>query len=857
MKKIFLAVILFLLLSTPVLSQTTLIYLPLILKETSGMPTIVEKWKLISPIESTNYVLNPSGEIAGNFSALGGATVTRSTTYQKYGLYSYRVQTGSNGQGVSLTLSALPNETCFATARIRGQLPIGLRFIIGTGIKTPLLIEKIDVDWSLYGVMFNAAECNGRTELRIIQQGNGIGDFYLDGVQVENLEYWTSYCDGDQEGCAWNGSEHAATSTRSGQSYAGGQVKDLFADYGFLVEKVNGAGATPRSLEIDEYSLLPGGELNEIKVQSRGWSLIGKFVADSEEEIEQNRQDLFKLLRKNAQKQPIKYLFYHPKGIREIKAFYSGGLEGDQSVFYDGWTTEDDDKWVELDKYIVKASIQLKSPDPYFYGQGDKAVSLDANDSDTFRTIAGRLRSTGQWSALGPPNAAGTYTTIDALAEDATYIYIGGNFLNFDNIVNADYIVRYNKQTGVYSAMGTGGSGGQVSAIVIMPNGDVIASGLFTSMGGVANTSRIARWNGTAWNALSTGANNYVGTMALSTNGLLYVAGGFTTIGGVAANGIASWNGSAFSAMGTGSLNINVLAFSSIDGLLYIGGGFTTIGGVSANRIATWDGSIYAALGSGTNNTVDSIAIDNLTGFVYLGGAFTTAGGNSANYITVWNGVSFSALGSGMDASVGELAIGNDRLLIAGGGFTSAGGISLADRLARWNGYVWGHWDIDLPGLPNVNAILASKYVDPIIPQKYDLYVGFSTTGTGDFAGKTTVTNEGSVDVFPKFIFERNGGTVITLETIKNETTGKELLFDYDLLDGEQLTIDLTPTKKSIESNYFGDRLDALLANSNFGDFILETGDNDITCFAVDNFSLYPSSLTAYALWKEIYESAD
>src|SRR3990167_5545374 len=250
MRKIILVSMLFFILQFQALAQETVIYLPLILKGTQEMPKIVEKWKVISPIQTTNMVLNPSAETINNYSALASATVTRNTTYQKYGNYSYRVQTGSNGQGISLTLSTLTNSEHFATARIRGQLPIEVRFIIGSGLKTPILIEKIDTQWSLYGVGFNAAETNGQTEFRIVQVGNGIGDFYVDGIQVEALPYWTSYVDGDQEGCAWNGTLHAATSTRSDKSRSGGQVKDLYQDYGFFVDKVIGTGATTRDIEI-------------------------------------------------------------------------------------------------------------------------------------------------------------------------------------------------------------------------------------------------------------------------------------------------------------------------------------------------------------------------------------------------------------------------------------------------------------------------------------------------------------------------------------------------------------------------------------------------------------------------------
>jgi len=827
-------------------------YVPVIFEECE-MLNLNEKWKVISPVESTNYVLNPSAETTSNYSALGAATITRSTTYQKYGNYSYRVQTGSTGQGISLTLLTLPNENCFATFRARGKLPIQLRTIIGSGWRTPILIEKIDNDWNMYGVQFNAAECSGRTEFRIIQQGNGIGDFYVDGIQVENLEYWTSYIDGDQEGCAWNGPEHAATSTRSGLSRAGGQVKNLFDDYGFFVDKVIGTGATNRNLEIDDYALLPGGELNEIKIQSRQWSLIGKFIADSDDELYENRRELLKLLRKNAQKEPIKFLFYHPEGVREIKAFYSGGLEGDQSVFYDSWVTDGDDRWANLNKYIEKSAIQLVSPDPYFYGQGDRNASLDVNNSATFRTIAARLASTEQWSNLGPPSITGTYNNVWALAEDATYIYIGGNFDNWNGIANADNIVRYNKLTGVYSAMGSGVND-NVYALAIAPNGDLYIGGAFIDATPSGAGDCIVGWNGSSYFDVGVPSGtplSSVRALAFDNLGNLYIGGVFTNWGVICAacDNIVMWNGSTYSALSSG-LNGSVFSIKvRSDNTIFIGGSFTNVG----PYVVSWNGSAFTNL-AGLNNEVYALEFSPDKAILYAGGFFATP----YPYIAQHNGTAWSGLGSGANNYVYTLSTGPDGTLYAGGVFTQIGGVSLADRVAKWNGYSWSQLDIDFPGSAIIYSILSSYYnIDPALLQKYDLYLGFDSTELARFAGQATINNRGSVDVFPKITFQRFGGTGLTIVYVKNETTEKQLFFNYPLQDQEKLLVDLTPTHKSIISSFWGSRLNAISANSNFGDFVLETENNTISCFTSGDISLYPSTVDAFIIWKDTFESYD
>jgi hypothetical protein len=50
---------------------------------------------------------------------------------------------------------------------------------------------------------------------------------------------------------------------------------------------------------------------------------------------------------------------------------------------------------------------------------------------------------------------------------------------------------------------------GRIFALATMANGDLVAGGEFTAIGGIA-ANRIARWDGTAWHALGTGMNGNV-----------------------------------------------------------------------------------------------------------------------------------------------------------------------------------------------------------------------------------------------------------------------------------------------------------------------------------------------------------
>ena len=55
-----------------------------------------------------------------------------------------------------------------------------------------------------------------------------------------------------------------------------------------------------------------------------------------------------------------------------------------------------------------------------------------------------------------------------------------------------------------------------VRALAVLPNGDLIAGGDFTTAGGTTVNS-IARWNGAAWSALGAGMNNFVTALAVPT----------------------------------------------------------------------------------------------------------------------------------------------------------------------------------------------------------------------------------------------------------------------------------------------------------------------------------------------------
>jgi hypothetical protein len=91
--------------------------------------------------------------------------------------------------------------------------------------------------------------------------------------------------------------------------------------------------------------------------------------------------------------------------------------------------------------------------------------------------------------------------------------------------VAANRIARWNGAS--WSPLGSGitatNSSGTVDALAVLPNGDLVAGGSFTTAGGVT-VNRIARWNGTSWSPLGSGMSSTVWALAVLPNGDL-VAG--------------------------------------------------------------------------------------------------------------------------------------------------------------------------------------------------------------------------------------------------------------------------------------------------------------------------------------------
>ncbi|MBL9079214.1 MAG: hypothetical protein JNL08_17055 [Planctomycetes bacterium] len=212
----------------------------------------------------------------------------------------------------------------------------------------------------------------------------------------------------------------------------------------------------------------------------------------------------------------------------------------------------------------------------------------------------GRISAGGFTSFGFPLLAAATWNGTNWAPVTFQQPNVVGNILALAEDGNGDLLLGGSGPLGIYRWDGTTlqtfaamGAGTAIYGLGRLPGGDLVAGGLFGSIGGVT-ANNIARYDGTTWHAFGSGTNpsSVVRAVCVLPNGDLVAGGQFTTAGGIAVNNIARWNGTAWSALGAGVTGVapgfqpvRSLAFPPA-GPLFVGGTFTTAGGAPCASLA-------------------------------------------------------------------------------------------------------------------------------------------------------------------------------------------------------------------------------------------------------------------------------
>lgn len=825
------------------------IYLP-VLRSPQVVDTMAD-WKIIVPVATTNYIENPSFETGTTgWVNTSLVTFTESTNFSKYGSYSLRLETNALGDNALFTVAdADGGETwtascwvyvVFGDFKLEIQENSGGWSSAGT-VTTSTLAEwvKLEVTVTLTG---------GVTDARVLLRADSTASsrFYVDGVQFEEQSEATTFCDGDQDGCEWNGTAHGSTSTRSALSRAGGYIRDLGSDYSFDISQYIGSGMSPVSQILDDYAILPGGQVQGHKTQSRSFSLVGMVRGSSSTDLHDKRQTLISLFEPSGipNDQPFILRYTGATVDKEISAYYESGLSLSLQA---------------RNCYNERFALRFLAADPYWYELGESSDALDTNDSATFYQQAARLRSTGQWDELGLSAAptAGFLSDFVLRASDGTVYYVG-NWTGHNGVVGRDYVARYDPFTDTWSTIDSASAfGAPVSVVAEGPDGIIYFGGSFIAAGGDVNADYICQYDPTTdtISALATGGTGSVLSMTFGLDGVLYFGGTFVNWNGSGTDNINSWNGSAYASVGGGINNTVLVLRTAPNGNIYAGGSFTAAGGVAIAYISFFDGTAWNAVADDSlNGSVGGLDIDS-SGIVYAGGTFTNASSEAnADRVALTKGQVWEPMSTGANNTVQWIESGPDDTIYAVGSFTQIGDLDPVEYAAKWNGFEWGRLDINFPGSPVLYCLDVGP-PDPVITANYDIWTAYAAAaGTTYYAGNATVTNDGTAPAAPVFTVARTGGTSAKLISIRNETTGKELLFEYDLLDGETLTINLESTQQSVISDFFGSRPDAIASGSDTGSFTLIPGDNNITAFV--DIAGGPT-ITTFCVYRDTYTSLD
>jgi len=331
------------------------------------------------------------------------------------------------------------------------------------------------------------------------------------------------------------------------------------------------------------------------------------------------------------------------------------------------------------------------------------------------------------WQALGATNSPESFIPNSVIVDGTSLIAVGHDSMNGQPLIARWDGATWQPLTELIE--------GSIAAVAVL-NGELVVSGEFTHIGGVA-ANNIARWNGNVWQPLADGlsfaatalgangdqitaagisagpnGNSVIHTsrwdgttwqdlhdvIVLVTNPLLAVYKGDVVVGTVEFSGstcastwhcplnftqIRRWNGDSWQTLYQGADPVNALAVLS--GELYAGFESQSCsdfyGCSSMYHAASWTGSdwqLQADSFSGPFTTFGSFG-----GQLVMGGWFTDVDGLPANFIAVPDGTDWQGLGA-IPNYISALAARNDQI-IAAGWFPGDGFAGVAG----WDGSSW------------------------------------------------------------------------------------------------------------------------------------------------------------------------
>jgi uncharacterized delta-60 repeat protein len=319
-----------------------------------------------------------------------------------------------------------------------------------------------------------------------------------------------------------------------------------------------------------------------------------------------------------------------------------------------------------------------------------------------------RLNADGSRDLSFNGSGAGFDNSVTALAlEPDGQVLVGGFFQNYNGTAVPHRLMRLNAD----GSRDTGFNGSNVGfdntvlALALEPDGQVLAGGSFSTYNGATVPHGLVRVNAdgsldTGFNGTSDGFIGNVLALALEPDGQVLAGGSFAFYNGVSCpNGLVRLNANGsrdatFNSTGSGfGAIVQALALEP-DGQVLVGGNFSTYNGatvpsrlVRLNADGTRDASFNGTSG-GFDGVVEALSLEP-DGQVLVGGNFMTYNGvDCPDFLVRLNtdgtrDTGFNGTSSGLNGTVYDLALEPGGQVLVGGNFSTYNGATVPRSLTR------------------------------------------------------------------------------------------------------------------------------------------------------------------------------
>ena len=352
------------------------------------------------------------------------------------------------------------------------------------------------------------------------------------------------------------------------------------------------------------------------------------------------------------------------------------------------------------------------------------------------------LGSVWRWTGAGwHPPADGLDGLIERVVAHGDGFAIAGSFTQVGSTQARQ--LAHIATSGAVTSMG--GVDGQIEAMAVAANGDLVVGGLLTAVGGVP-VNGVARFDGTQWRAMGS-PPLHVQALAAEPNGDV-IAGGqhFATLLATAAR----WNGTTWTLLG----QPGYLPIINTSAIAVVPNGDVVVGvyGTAGPKVVRWNGALWAPLGNGlASSSAGDFVLALLVlpnGDLVAGGQFTR--GRLTN-VARWDGVDWRAMGSGIPQVVSDLDLLPDGAVLATHAQLMGTGLPAASP-SIWRGNAW----------TPVSGIKAAGFHgtlwSAVHPQGRTLVTGAFSSVRGIGAGGLAVVDPGCPATAVSYGASCNGG---------------------------------------------------------------------------------------------------